>query len=137
MSKTLREIDYDLPNGFHDAFLETLTLNLVSNSAELRLELWVGGPDGTTEEEREASKSAKLYLTDLVYFVIDPPGPGYKPPLGGDLWIDAGDATDRSDPRFPKPLCDLPADAFAYWFFIRDWNSYIHVAAKGASLEWL
>ena len=135
--KTLREIDYDLPNGFHDAILEVVTINYASNNAELNLQLWIGGPDAATEEEREAYKRAKLYLTDLVYFVIDPPGPGRQSPGPGTVWLDAGDATDQSNPEHLKPRSELPPDAFAYWFYVGPDNSHIHVAAKGASLEWL
>ena len=28
----------------------------------------------------------------------------------------------------------LLADAFTYWFFINNWNAFIHVAALGAKL---
>jgi len=136
-SKSLREIDYDLPNGFHDAHLEVVTINFASNSAELTLELWVGDLNAETEEEIEVYRRAKLCLADLVYFVIDPPGAGYAPPLGGLLWIDAGDATDESNSEHLKPRSELPDDAFAYWFWVGPWNSHFHVAAKGASLEWL
>jgi len=114
-----------------------VTINFASNSAELGLELWVGDLHAEAEEEVEVYRRAKLCLADLVYFVIDPPGPGYAPPLGGMLWIDAGDATDESNPRAPRPLSELPNGTFAYWFWVGPWNSFIHVAAKGASLEWL
>ena len=135
--KTLREIDYDLPNGFHDAKLETVTLNFPSNRADLDLQLSVGSPDDATEEEREAYKWARLHLTDLVYFVIDCPDPGRVHPEGEALWIDAGDATDESLPAYLKPPIVLPAEAFAYWFYVHQWNAHFHVAAKGASLEWI
>ena len=114
-----------------------VAINYVSNSVELDLQLSVGDPNAATKEEQHAYKRARLFLSDLVYFVIDPPGPGYEPPLGGTLWIDAGDAKDDSNPRAPKPLSVLPDDAFAYWFYVGPWNSFIHIAAKGASLEWL
>ena len=50
--------------------------------------------------------------------------------------IDAGDACDLSNPRAPRPLAPLPEGAFAYWFFIKEWNAFIHVAARGAEMEW-
>ena len=112
-------------------------INYAANSAELLLQLSVGSPDAPTKEEQNAYRPAKLYLTDLVYFVIDPPGAGHEPPGPGYFWLDAGDATDETYPRDPKPVGDLPADAFAYWFYVGPDCSYIHVAAKGASLEWI
>ena len=135
---SLRELSYDLPNGFHDSELESLTINYTSNSAELDLELWIGDLGAASEEEREARKRARLHLNDLVYFVIDPPSLGHQTPKAGTLWIhDEGDASEESDREELKPKADLPPDAFAYWFFIDDWNSFMHIAAKGASLEWL
>ena len=134
---SLSELEDSLPSGFHDATLETVTINYAANNAELALQLSVGDPDAPTEEERHAFKGARLHLTDLVYFVIDPPGPGHQPPGPGYVWLDAGDATDESNPQHLKPRSELPADAFAYWFFVGPDNSFIHIAAKSASLEWL
>ena len=136
-AKSLKEIDLELPNGFHDAFLEKLTLNYLSNSAELDLELWVGDPDTKTEEEREATRKARLYLNDLLYFVIEPPYPGYKYTKDRGVGLDAGDAMEDSNPKAPKPQGDLPDGAFAYWFFAGDWNAFIHVAALSARLDWV
>src|SRR5215471_6300158 len=130
--KSLMEIDRDLPNGFHDALLESITVSYCSNSVELDLKLLVGDPDANTEEGREARRAAKLILNDVVYFVIDPPTPGRKHSSVGGLRIDAGDATLDSSPESPKPRGVLPTDAFAYWFFVDTWNSFIHIAAREA-----
>jgi len=137
VGRSLREIDDDLPNGFHDALLEAVTVSFASNSAELDLRLFVGDPAAATEEEREAYKRAKLRLSELVYFVVDPPAPGHECRKGNALRIDAGDATNESAPTAPKPQSVLPTDAFAYWFFVDQWNSFIHVAARSASLQWV
>lgn len=135
---SLRELEYTLPNGFHDASLETVMINYASSRVELDLRLHVGTPDAATKEERDAYRKARLCLNDFVYFVIDPPGAGHESPEAGALWLrDAGDATDESYPAYLKPRSDLPDSAFAYWFYVDEWNSHIHVAAKGASLEWL
>ena len=133
----LRQIDDELPNGFHDALLEQVTMSFVSDRAEMELQLLVGDPDAATEEERETYRKARLALNELVYFVIDPPGPGSEHPNLKPLRIDAGEATDENPPASPKPLRGVPIDAFAYWFFVVQWNSFIHVAARNASLEWL
>jgi len=119
--------------------LEVVTINYAANNAELVLQLSVGSPDAPTQEEKDAYKPAKLYLTDLIYFVIDPPypHPDYGYGEGDGLWIAGGDAREESDREDLKPKADLPDDAFAYWFYVHEWNSHIHVAAKGASLEWL
>lgn len=133
----LRQIDDELPNGFHDALLEQVTISLVLDRVEIDLQLLVGDPDGATEAEREAYKKARLILSEVVYFVIEPPGPGSEYSNPKPLRIDAGEATDENPPRFPKPLRALPEGAFGYWFFVDSWNSFIHFAARNASLSWL
>jgi hypothetical protein len=36
----------------------------------------------------------------------------------------------------PVPQELLPRGAFSYLFFVRDWNSFIYLAAMDAKLEW-
>lgn len=133
---TLAEIEDALPNGFHDALLQCVNLDYSTRRAAVALRVCVGDPDGATEEEREAYKSAEIHLLDLVYFVIKPPDPGCDYRARVALWVEAGAADAESAPPPPMPLDLLPAGAFAYWFFVRDWNSFIHVAAIDASLRW-
>jgi hypothetical protein len=35
-----------------------------------------------------------------------------------------------------RPGVTLPEGSFAYWFFVNNWNSFIHVAAMDAQFEW-
>lgn len=134
--KNLKEIEDNLPNGFHDALLEKLMIDLTSNSADLELQLFMGDPDASTEQERETYRRAILRLSDLVYFVIDAPENIPEPSKKKPLRIDGGDAKDNSNPRAPKPRSALPPGAFAYWFFVEQWNSFIHVAARSSTIDW-
>jgi hypothetical protein len=132
----LVEIENSLPNGFHDAFLESVNIDYTSRRGLIKLRLWVGELDAATEAEKEAYKSAELELLDLVYLVIDAPDPGSEYAKAKEVWIDGGEAKADSAPTAPVPVDLLPRGAFAYWFFVRDWNSFIHVAAKDAKLQW-
>jgi hypothetical protein len=133
---TLVEIESSLPNGFHDAFLESVHVDYASRRSLLKLRLCVGDPDAATEEKREAYKEADLELLDLVYLVIEGPDPRSKYAETKGLWIDGGEAAPGSAPATPVPVDLLPRGAFAYWLFVRDWNSFIHVAARDARLHW-
>ena len=132
----LQELEDSLPNGFHDSKLEGFTVDYVSRTAVLKMRLLVGTPDGATEEEREDYKPAELHLSDVVYFVIDAPDPNYKYAESKGLWVNAGRAGEGKGPAPRVSYELLPKRAFAYWFFVHDWNSFIHVAALGASLQW-
>lgn len=137
LDKSLRQIEDQLPNGFHDAVLQSISLDLLSNTASLRMQLLVGETDATSEEAREAYRTATLTLEGLVYFVIDSPDSLGRPLSAEGVRIDGGDATDRTNPRAPAPRTSLPPGTFAHWFFVHEWNSFIHIAARQASLQWL
>ena len=132
----LTEIENSLPNGFHDALIESILVDYPSKRALIKLRLSVGDPDAATEKEREAYKEAELELLNLVYFVIEAPDPTSKNAEVKELWIDGGEAKSSSAPATPVPMEHLPHGASAYWFFVRDWNSFIHVAAMDAALHW-
>ena len=133
----LEQLVDSLPNGFHDAKLENINLDYVSRRATLQMQLLIGVPDGETQEERETYKPAEVHLSEVLYFVIEAPDSNYKYPTSKELDIDAGRADEKSAPTPPIPLDQLPAGISAYWFFVSDWNSFIHVAAMGARLHWL
>ena len=132
----LVEIENSLPNGFHDAFLVSVDVDYTSRRGLIKLRLCVGDPDAETETERETYREANLELIDVVYFVIEGPDPHSKYAATKGLWIDGGQAKPDADPAMPISDELLPRDVFAYWFFVRDWNSFIHVAARDASLHW-
>ena len=125
-----------LPNGLHDAELECVSVDYVSRKAILRMQLLVGNPDAESVEEREAYRQAELHLSDLLYFVIEAPDSKYKYAESKVLTIDAGRADEKSAPKPPIPLDQLPAVASAYWFFVSAWNSFIHFAAMDVRLQW-
>ena len=136
LSKSLREIEEQLPNGFHEARLSTVVLDFSANTARMELELWVGSMDAPPGAEREAYRKATLCLGGLIYFVIEPPDPDPRYEYTDyPVSLDAGKATDESDPH-TQPRIRLPEGAFAHWFHVNDWNSFIHVAAREATLEW-
>jgi hypothetical protein len=132
----LVDIENSLPNGFHDAFLESVDVDYMSKRALIKLRLCIGDPDASTEKEREAYRGANLELLDVVYLVIEGPDPRSKYAETKGLWIDGGEVKSDSAPAMPIPVEQLPSGAFAYWFFVRDWNSFIHVAARDAKLQW-
>ncbi len=132
----LKEIESSLPNGFHDALLKSFNIDFALRKLSLTLRLCTGDPDAVTQDERESYKEAELVLSGFVYLVVDPPDQKYNFQDTKELWIDAGESKPGISPPLPIPIEKLPNGTFAYWFFIRDWNSFIHVAAQGANLHW-
>jgi len=130
---TLEQIAAELPNGLHDSRLRSLAIDYAVRCATFLLDISVGDPDAATDEQREAYKLAEVTISDLLWCIIEPPKTGTRP-IESDLRIDAGSI--GSLPRKPQTP-DVPADAFAWWIFVDEWNAFIYVAAKSASLKWL
>jgi len=88
--------------------------------------------------KREAYTEAKLTITGLVYFILEPPDYDFlkKYPSSLDsegLWVDVGFGNNPSHCiKLPQPL---PEGAFYNWFFVNNWNSFIHIAAMDAMIK--
>jgi hypothetical protein len=127
---TLEEIENTLPNGFHDARINKINLDYAKRVATFYLEIWVADSE---EETRENYRAAKLTLSGLLFCVIEAPDPKYPYHEEKALWVDAGSSKlgDLSLTQLPEPL---PSGAFTHWFFVNDWNAFIHVAATDAQI---
>ena len=126
---TIEEIELSLPNGFHDSNILNVRVDYVQRTVELGMEIWVSLLDDTDPERYQP---ATLFISDLVYFVIEPPGPP-NVSHGPITLVDGGSTElEQSGYSLPKPL---PAGAFTYWFFVNNWNCFIHVAALSAQLK--
>jgi len=128
---TLATIAAQLPNGFHDAHLRRLAVDYVDRRATLALDLSVGDVDADAHAEREAYRPAVITISGLLWCVIEAPKTNDE--SRDDLWIDAGPvSTLKKKPSIPAS----PEDAFAWWIFVNQWNAFIYIAARNASLEW-
>jgi hypothetical protein len=131
---TLDEIADTLPNGFHDARINSLSVNYVKRELTFDLEIWVSD---SLQDDSELYRSAELKLFQFLFLVIEPPDPRYDYHEEKPLWVDGGSAepTLRSAARELPAL--LPEGAFTYSFFVHDWNTFIHLAARDASISLL
>lgn len=129
---TFEEIEDLLPNGLHDAGVNSITLDYVQRKATFDLEISISVPG---EKGAENYRRATLCFEPFLYCVIEAPDPGYPFANEGPSRIDAGSY--RSEDAELKLLRgSLPEGALACWFFINSWNSFIHVAALNAELVW-
>ena len=129
---TLTDVDRELPNGFHEAYLLRLTADYAKATLTLDLNLLMGTPDGRTREERERYKLGRIRITGLCWCIMAPPDSILNGNPRG-FRIDAGPV---SDLELPPKLPALPPGVFSWWFFVSEWNTSIYVAGRSASLEW-
>lgn len=129
---TIPEIDATLPNGFHDAELQSCTIDYVGQTVTFDLEIWIGDLSSDNEQVRERYRRARLVVTGLAFCHLEMPDPTYPFQEAGPLRIDLSDP----DPQLPD-LRKLPEGAFASRFYVSNWNAFIQLAGRDASLSWI
>lgn len=132
---TLIDIEESLPNGLHDAKVRRVEIDYENRTVRFSLLLWTGDLSSDDEATRERYEKGEITISDFIYCVIEPPDSTYPFLNASSITIGAGSA--KEDPiktETPLPQ-ELPEGAFAYWFFVHEWNSFIHIAAMDASMK--
>lgn len=129
----IEDISNTLPNGFHDAYLQRLSLDYAKHEAVFTLKIWDGDPDADNPAQCDAYRSGRLILNGLLFCVIEPPDTGLDE-SDSALWITA-DSSDFDELKTNPKLPEIQ-DGFRHWFFISTLNCFMYVAAKNASFEW-
>jgi hypothetical protein len=128
----LTELANTLPNGLHDLLVDRLSIDFLVRVLTLEVSVWTGDLAASDAAEREARRNGMLRLDGLVFCVFDPPDPKYPHSKAEALWL-----VDFYDPD-PAVVGErsVPEGAFSHRFFVQQWNAFIHVAARSASLDW-
>ena len=131
---TFEELDQRFPNGFDSAEISSLTLDDRSRTAIFQINLRGDLPDSPN---RDQYRQATLTAQEFYYFSIEPPDADHVHPQGPKITVDGfpEDAARFSLFRHLAPT--LPASAFCCRFYVHDWNSFIHLAAKNAEFSWV
>lgn len=128
---TVEDIANSLPNGFHDALLESFQADYMKRTLSFDLQI-----DLTTETDiKNRYRRAQLKVTGLVYVSVEPPGARYLADAN-EFVIDTGDFSGGRAPNPAIALDLLPEGVSASWMFVDAWNSFIHFAAAEAHLTW-
>jgi hypothetical protein len=130
MTMTLKEIDQKLPNGFHDSEISNLHIDYVARTLTMHISVWIGDLE-KEGDEREKYRDAVVEFDGLQYCVLEAPDNRYEYASSQPLWIDMGDP--KVKPDLPT---NIPKQAFAESFFVKGWNSFIHIAALNVKLTW-
>lgn len=132
---TLEEIENSLPNGFHDAQIQNINVDYLNRIIAIKLNLWTGDISSEFSEIREEMSSAELFISDFVYFVIEPPQNNYPFLENKRLDIGAGPLNGYDIPSAKNLPQEVPNDAFTYWFFVKNWNSFIFICGMDGKLQ--
>jgi hypothetical protein len=132
---TFEELDERFPNGFDDAQISSLAVDYGNRSVTLQLNLRGNLPDAPDADEY---RRAVLTASGFYYFSMEPPDADHLfYPHHSKIVMD-GYAEDASTfPLFDHLKPTLPRGAFCCRFYVHDWNSFIHLAAREAQFSWI
>src|SRR5208282_4722131 len=122
------------PNGFVDAEILGLAVDYETRTATIQLNLRGNLPDSP---DRDVYGRGMLTLRDFYYFSIESPDADHLfYPKRSSMQADGHPEDPSQFPLFDHLKPKLYAGAFCCRFFVHDWNSFIHVAAKNADFSW-
>jgi hypothetical protein len=130
---TLEQLENTLPNGLHDSEVQRVTVDYEKRKLVLDVAVWVGSMNDPPER-REAYKSGQIEIAGLIFFVMEPPDAKYPFRDSAELTIDGCDMSKNLDSELLK---SLPTDAFFRSLWVKEWNAFIHIAARHAEIAWM
>jgi hypothetical protein len=130
---TLEELEKTLPNGLHDSRVSRIAVDYEQRRLTLEIDVWVGDLGADTKEQREAYRYGQVLVDGLLFAVIEPPDPRYAFSNSAGLTIDGCDMRKNLSTEL---MSSLTSDAFFRSIWVNEWNAFIHIGAKNASLVW-
>ena len=130
---TFEELDQRFPNGLDDAEISGLTVDYRERTARLQMNMRGSRPESPDAQEY---RRATLIVRGFYYFSIEAPDADHLHPQGSKITVDGLPEDSANFPLFERLKSTLPVGAFCCRFFVHDWNSFIHIAAKDAEFLW-
>jgi hypothetical protein len=130
---TFEDFERKFPNGLDDAEIFSMSLDYQYRRAKVELTLRANPPESP---DRDQYQRAVLLLKGFYYFVIEPPDADHLWYPHRPIQVDGFPEDGSEFSPFDNLKSKLPADAFCCRFYVHDWNSFIHVAARDAQFSW-
>ena len=128
----LTDLASTLPNGFHDAEVQSFEMDYVHRVLRFRMDVWTSGVEDVGR--RELYRPAVLSLREVAYLAIEVPDEKYPWREAGPVSIDVGSGCPAKSAFMPP---EVPPNITKSWFFIVDFNCFLHCGAAEAQLEWV
>ena len=129
---TFEEAEDGLPNGFHDAQIERISLDYLAGTLQIAMRILIGTPGEPNQDEYGP---AELRVSGLYFCSIEPPYPTYPFKPNGEPFGVSGDAATNGPSAIITVLQTLPTGVSSYRFFVEEWNSFIYIAASEVQIS--
>ncbi len=106
-------------------------MDYVERTITFDMTVWVGNLESTEKSKRETRRSGVLIISDFDLCFIEAPDLRYPFAAPRPLTVESG----SGNPQQLAFLEGIPEDAFAHWFFVREWNSFIYFVAREARFD--
>lgn len=123
----IKDIEANLPWGFHDAYLERLTVDWTRGTAQLDLRVMMS-------EHQDLDQLGRLSLLGLAYIAAEPPSKAVGECFEAGLWVDSEEVI---APYGGGTSMQLPVTYFLHRFYVHSTESSIYVCAREATFEWI
>jgi hypothetical protein len=129
----LEELEKTLPNRLHDSRVSRIAIDYEQRKLALDIAVWIGDWGTDSLDRREEYRLGKVLIDELLFAVFEPPDPTYPFSNSAELTIDGCDMRKNLSADL---ISSLPVDAFFRSVWVNEWNAFIHIGAKKASLIW-
>jgi len=129
---TIKEIEYSLPNGFHDSYVNSINVDFKNKSLEIDFSI----DHSDIDTSLPVYKPGKLIIRDLFLFAFEPPF--YQKLELFPLWVTDADNIIPSlkKERLPGMVeIDCSIADFCYYFYFSNLNCFMYVG--GYDAEWI
>jgi hypothetical protein len=131
---TFEELEHSFPNGFHDAAIRELKLDLLQRSIALQMDILTGMPESPNPE---SYRSGTLRIEPAYLFFVDAPDPKYSfVPNGSHLKVDGSPVKAGQQAVIDRLLAVLPEKATSYRFFLEKWNAFLYLSGGSVDFNW-
>jgi|WetSurMetagenome_2_1015567.scaffolds.fasta_scaffold782269_2 hypothetical protein len=131
---TLEEVDDSLPNGLHDARIQSVSMDYERGTLALAVSVWIGTLDAQPPN-RDRCRGGVLEFEGVAVFALEPPRPDSSYRHSGALAFSwRRESHDSIRLEVGRALSD---EELAYSLFIEDWLSTMVIIARTVSFRWL
>lgn len=128
----ISELEDSLPHGFHDAWIQAISIDYVRSQATFSMEVWVGLEEASppASGRKQILRQGELVVRGLQLLVIPQPKV-LSGAADGELDV-MGSPGAPDDVQLPP----LRPEAFVYSFWVGNWANSIVFAGEDAEFRW-
>jgi hypothetical protein len=116
---------------FHDAAIESITVDYLARRLVAKVNLCVGNPDDVDASARERRRVGTLTVEGITLWALEPGLISGKP-----LWLTSDGPLNQTPTEVGKAFAAQCSNNIAWFLFFSDLNAFGYLAGAGATFTW-